>query len=94
MSRLRVLYICHNHPAVRPGGAEQYALELHRSLRASQQVESIFLAKGPPGAGAQATDIRPAGTGDGEYFASTQGLDHDAFFGRLWPKKNLLSLQL
>ena len=30
MSRPRkVLYVAHNHPRIRPGGAEAYALELH-----------------------------------------------------------------
>lgn len=45
----RVLYICHNHPAVRPGGAEGYALSLHRTMRSTPGWESIFLAhSGPP----------------------------------------------
>ena len=29
MSQPRILYVMHNHPAVNPGGAEAYALELH-----------------------------------------------------------------
>jgi glycosyltransferase involved in cell wall biosynthesis len=45
----RVLYVCHNHPAVRPGGAEGYALALHRTMRSSPGWESVFLAHaGPP----------------------------------------------
>ena len=28
----KVLYLSHNHPAVRPGGAEQYALELYEAM--------------------------------------------------------------
>ena len=48
MSPLTVLFICHNHPEVRPGGAEAYALELHRHLRAAGEFESFFLAKGGP----------------------------------------------
>src|SRR6266568_7690237 len=45
----RVLYVCHNHPDVRPGGAEGYALALHRAMRSSPGWESVFLAhSGPP----------------------------------------------
>jgi glycosyltransferase involved in cell wall biosynthesis len=45
----RVLYICHNHPAARPGGSEAYALALHRTIRSSPDWESVFLARsGPP----------------------------------------------
>jgi len=33
---LKVLYIAHNHPSVRPGGAEQHALELHRAMSVLQ----------------------------------------------------------
>lgn len=47
-SRPRVLFVCHNHPSVRPGGAEAYALELHRHLLSSGEVEPVFLAKGGP----------------------------------------------
>lgn len=31
--RRRVLFVCHGHPSVRPGGAEAYALELHEAIR-------------------------------------------------------------
>ncbi len=45
----RVLYVSHNHPDVRPGGAEGYALALHRAMRAAPGWESVFLAhSGPP----------------------------------------------
>ena len=40
----KVLYVSHNHPAVRPGGAEQYALELYEALRAADDFEPFFLA--------------------------------------------------
>ena len=29
----KVLYVCHNHPRLRPGGAEAYALELYEAMR-------------------------------------------------------------
>jgi GT2 family glycosyltransferase/glycosyltransferase involved in cell wall biosynthesis len=43
--RRKVLYVCHNHPAVMPGGAEVYALELYEAMRASNDFEPIFLAR-------------------------------------------------
>jgi len=49
MSRPKVLYVCHNHPAVRPGGAEAYALELYEAMREYGDFEPVFLARtGPP----------------------------------------------
>lgn len=47
--RRRVLYVCHNHPSVLPGGAETYALELYQAVRDAGRFEPIFLARaGPP----------------------------------------------
>ena len=40
----KVLFVCHNHPDVRPGGAEQYALELYEALRGRADFEPYFLA--------------------------------------------------
>jgi glycosyltransferase involved in cell wall biosynthesis len=45
----KVLYICHNHPTNRPGGAELYAHELFRAMRDGGEFEPTFVAKaGPP----------------------------------------------
>ena len=41
----KVLFICHNHPWVMPGGAEGYALELYEALRDDSEFEPIFLAR-------------------------------------------------
>jgi glycosyltransferase involved in cell wall biosynthesis len=47
--RLKVVYVCHNHPAIRPGGAEQYAFELYEAMRDSDAVEPVLVARtGPP----------------------------------------------
>lgn len=47
--RPRILYVCHNHPDIVPGGAETYALELYRGVRDAGRFEPIFLARtGPP----------------------------------------------
>ena len=45
----RVLYVSHNHPMFRPGGAEQYALDLYRAVSRSADFEPVLLARaGPP----------------------------------------------
>ena len=49
MPKKKILYICHNHPHIRPGGAENYALELYEAMRATDDFEPVFLARsGPP----------------------------------------------
>jgi glycosyltransferase involved in cell wall biosynthesis len=45
MTRPKVLYVCHNHPRVRPGGAEAYAFELYEAMRSSPRFEPLFLAR-------------------------------------------------
>ena len=45
MSKSRVLYVSHNHPRVRPGGAEAYALELYEAMRDSGPFEPLLLAR-------------------------------------------------
>jgi glycosyltransferase involved in cell wall biosynthesis len=96
--RSTVLYICHNHPAVRPGGAEAYALELHHSMRDSDAFIPIFLAKnGPPlsqvarphlGTLVSLVDGSPD-----EYFLYTDGYDYDWTFGTS-PYKELYTRHL
>jgi glycosyltransferase involved in cell wall biosynthesis len=44
-SKLKVLFICHNHPSLYPGGAEGYALEIYDEMRSTGEVEPIFLAR-------------------------------------------------
>jgi glycosyltransferase involved in cell wall biosynthesis len=43
--RRRVLYVLHNHPVVRPGGAEAYALELYDAMRASERYDPVLVAR-------------------------------------------------
>ncbi|HUZ14609.1 MAG TPA: glycosyltransferase family 4 protein [Gaiellaceae bacterium] len=45
MDPTRVLIVCHNHPAIRPGGAEAYAFELHKAFMRSADFEPVFLAR-------------------------------------------------
>jgi glycosyltransferase involved in cell wall biosynthesis len=45
----KVLFVAHNHPRIRPGGAEGYALELYEAMRdGSEQYEPFFLAAAQP----------------------------------------------
>lgn len=43
MATKKVLYICHGHPSLRPGGTEQFALELHRGVQNSKKWDSYLL---------------------------------------------------
>jgi len=43
--KLKVLFICHNHPSLYPGGAEEYALEIYKEMRDSGVAEPILLAR-------------------------------------------------
>ena len=45
MTERKVLYVCHGHPRIRPGGAEAYALELYEAMRDSQSFEPLLLAR-------------------------------------------------
>src|SRR5215210_2527239 len=43
--KLKVLFLCHNHPALFPGGTEAYAIELFEEMQKLDGVEPIFLAR-------------------------------------------------
>jgi glycosyltransferase involved in cell wall biosynthesis len=45
MAKAKVLYVLHNHPALFPGGAEIYALELFEALRGSDEIEPVLVAR-------------------------------------------------
>jgi glycosyltransferase involved in cell wall biosynthesis len=97
--RPTVLFICHNHPSVRPGGAEAYALELHRHFRASGQVDPLFLAKGGPplstaGRAHLGTYIAPVGRASDEYFCFTEDWNYDWTFGTIRDDKRLYTKHL
>jgi glycosyltransferase involved in cell wall biosynthesis len=93
MPKRTVLLVCHNHPRVRPGGAERYAYELHTALRETSAWAPVFLARsGPPlserGAPRPGDCIVPAGWGDDEYFAYLEDYDFDWFFGTIRARKD------
>lgn len=51
-SKKRLLYICHNHPSIWPGGAEIYAMEVYEAMRSSDEFEPFFIARrGPSSSG-------------------------------------------
>ena len=86
MTKRKVLFIAHNHPSVRPGGAESYALELYEAMKASPGFEPILLAKGgPPISNTRKPHegtLLGAVNGDpNQYFLYTEGFDFDWFHG-------------
>lgn len=92
MPKPKVLYICHNHPSVRPGGAEAYALELYEAIRDSNEFEPVFLAKGGPpmatvGWVHQGTPFFPVNDDPNQHFFYTDVKDYDCFYGSLRDKE-------
>lgn len=90
-SKTKVLFICHNHPSVRPGGAEAYALELYHGLSDSDEFEPIFLAKGGPplssvGSSHSGTFFSPMEGDDQQYLVFTDGYEFDWLFGTMTDK--------
>lgn len=48
-NKLKVLFVSQNHPTLRAGGSEVYAVELYQAMRQVSNVEAFFLARaGPP----------------------------------------------
>jgi glycosyltransferase involved in cell wall biosynthesis len=90
-AKKRVLFICHNHPSVRPGGAENYAYELFESFESSDRYQPVFLAKGGRPLGFsdrphEGTVIAPVGTRPNDYFFFTDGYQYDWFNGSITDK--------
>lgn len=86
----KVLYVCHNHPKNRPGGAEQYAYELFCSVRDGDEFDATWVARvGPP----LSVDEPHPGTRFGlfdrdplEYFIYTDISEFDRLHGTLRDK--------
>jgi glycosyltransferase involved in cell wall biosynthesis len=92
VTKRKVLYICHNHPSVRPGGAEAYALELYEEMRSSDEFEPIYLAKGGPplmqtGSLHSGTYFGPVNADSNQYFFYTDGYDFDFLYGTIKGKE-------
>jgi glycosyltransferase involved in cell wall biosynthesis len=45
MSKLKVLYVLHGHPSLSAGGSETYAYDLYETLRRSDDIEPILVAR-------------------------------------------------
>ena len=95
---LRVLFLVHNHPALHPGGAEAYALELYEAMRGRTDVEPILLARigsnvarrRTPHPGTPFSSVN----GDpGQHFVFTE-TDHFDFFSLTSRDKSLYSRHL
>ena len=84
MQKTKVLYVLHNHPALHPGGAEAYALELYESLRESDDFEPLLVARiGPNVASARTSHpgapFSAVGDDPNQYFLFTATGDFDFF---------------
>jgi len=80
--RMKVLFICHGHPSIRPGGTEGYALEVFNAFRQRAGVDALFLAKGGQpmarsGNVHLGTFIAPVDDDPSEYLVFTDGYDYD-----------------
>ena len=93
----RVLYVLHNHPTLRPGGAEAYAVELYRALRTHPEIEPVLVARSGRG------DIDPpshpgapfsvVGSDPNQYFLYTN-TDEIDFFYETYRDKRLYTLYI
>lgn len=91
MNRRTVLYVCHNHPAVRAGGAEQYALELHRGMRSSMKYQPVFLSRYTDPAPVAVSGVNGLSSVNGEsdeLFFHVPGTGFDDFLGT-YPDKEI-----
>src|SRR5438093_13623129 len=87
MSKRKVLFVCHTHPAVRPGGAESYALKLYETMRDSRKFDPVFVARtGPPFSAVskhhEVTLITSVNGDPSQYFVLTDFADWDWLYGR------------
>ncbi len=95
MSKPKVLYVAQNHPEVRPGGAEGYALDLYHAMRRIGEFEPIFCARtGPPISKVKRTltgaPFTAANEDPNQYFFWTDLTHYDWFYGRP-PDKSILT---
>jgi glycosyltransferase involved in cell wall biosynthesis len=94
MAKRKVMFVCHTHPVVRPGGAEAYALRLYEHMRDSDEIEPIFVARsGPPFSIAsnfhEGTTIASVNGDPNQHFFYTDFSDWDWLYGRSRNKTGL-----
>ena len=94
MSKRKVLYVVHTHPAIRPGGAEGYALQLYDAMRRFDEFEPIMLARsGPPQTTAydhRRSPVTLVGDDPNQFLFETDASDYDWFFST-YPNKVALN---
>src|SRR5215212_4050506 len=96
--RKRVLYVLHNHPSLRPGGAEAYSLELYQAMRGSSEFEPVLVARSGRGGDADppthpGAPFSVVGSDPNEYFlyTETEGID---FFYETYRDKSLYTVYI
>ena len=92
---MKILFVSHNHPEIRPGGAEGYALDVYEGVREAGEFEPVLLSRsGPPiSIGTRYHEGRPitlVNHDPHQYFFYTDMSDWDWVFGRS-PKKPALT---
>jgi glycosyltransferase involved in cell wall biosynthesis len=92
---MKILFVSHNHPEIRPGGAEGYALDVYEGVRAAGEFDPVLLSRsGPPiSIGTRYHDGRPITMVDhdpNQYFFYTDMSRWDWVFGRS-PHKGTLT---
>jgi glycosyltransferase involved in cell wall biosynthesis len=92
---MKVLFVSHNHPEIRPGGAEGYALDVYEGVRDAGEFEPVLLSRsGPPiSIGTRYHEGRPitlVNDDPHQYFFYTDMSEWDFVFGRS-PKKQALT---
>jgi glycosyltransferase involved in cell wall biosynthesis len=94
----KVLYVAHNHAAVRPGGLEFCAIDLYDAAKAAGEFEPVFLARtGPPYSQVTrddtATPFSLVGADPNQYLfynhVRRDLSNYDALFGRTAEKDSL-----
>ena len=84
---MKVLFVSHNHPQIRPGGAEGYALDVYEEVRAAGEFDPVLVSRsGPPiSIGTRYHEGRPITMVDhdpNQYFFYTDMSRWDWVFGR------------
>ena len=95
MAKRKVLYVCHGHPRIRPGGAEAYALELYEAMRDSRRFEPLLLARnGKPHANIgryhEGTLLTGIDGDPNQYFLYTEYSEFDWFLGTTRNKQAII----
>src|SRR2546428_1054292 len=91
----KIMFIAHNHPAIRPGGSEAYAFETYEAMRDAREFEVMFVARsGPPfSIATRHHEGRPftlVNDDPNQYLFYTDAKGHDWLYGRS-PHKSALT---